>query len=146
MCGTEGSRIYTEVLQANPYGCDTVFDVFHRPSFSARILRFAMDVTPFPHICQVCGQVVVLEECKSDEHARAVHEHWYVAQIASHRHQITPTSAVELSLHFTAKEYKYMKKLCTQILTEKNQWRFLELAEELQALLDRKRKRLLVMN
>jgi hypothetical protein len=61
---------------------------------SAQILRFDMDVKPLSPSCQICGHVVPLEECKIDEHGLAVHEHCYVAQIATP--QITHILPVDL--------------------------------------------------
>jgi hypothetical protein len=104
--------------------------------------------------CQLCGQVVVLEECKIDDEGRAVHGQCYVAQITS-RHQQTAhtpqlhTERVPFEMliepripRMTIEERERMKTLCIQIQTENDQQRFLELAEELNALLERRPQRI----
>jgi hypothetical protein len=104
--------------------------------------------------CQLCGQVVVLEECKIDEEGRAVHGQCYVAQITSRHEQTAHASRLHTERmsfevlveprgpRMTIEERERMKTLCIQIQTENDQRKFLELAEELNALLERKPQRI----
>ena len=43
-----------------------------------------MQESEFKHtyLCRICGQVVDLETCKTDEHGMAVHENCYVVRVA----------------------------------------------------------------
>lgn len=36
---------------------------------------------PIPHKCWICGSEISLEQCKIDEHGRAVHAECYMANI-----------------------------------------------------------------
>ena len=44
-----------------------------------------MRATNVPRACWICGQLVMLEDCKVDEHGMAVHEKCYVVKIRLQR-------------------------------------------------------------
>jgi hypothetical protein len=88
--------------------------------------------------CSICGQPIALENCKTDEDGKGVHEVRDVAKLTLQNTQPSAPPPAETSRFPQPEDREHLNMLVELIVKEKDPTKFRNLVQELSDLLDRK--------